>query len=195
MKNCFLALLFCATLALSCFAQKINPVSGGSRIETVKKQVFLIAENESVRLTLTTDGKHGKQFSGMTSVYLKIENLTDAPLSIQTSKFSAVDDEGRGYAGLEFSEAMKRFLDGKAGFLSSMSIALSGRHGKQQQEAAERSIIEDTRKVSLVSGEIPPKSFKDGAVYFEAPLKKKKYTLKILLGSLWAEPFIFSTEK
>jgi hypothetical protein len=185
-------------LATPTIAQRISAVSGGTRTETAphdKKQIRLIAESPSLKLTISTGGKFGKQFAGMTSIYLKIENISDKPLTITTSKFNAIDEEGRAYAGLEFQEAMKRYFDTHAGTFAAIGGAVAGPlSGPTMNKAAERKITEDMRRQSLESGDIPPHSFKDGAVFFEAP-KKKQYTLKISLADLWLEPFVFTTDK
>jgi hypothetical protein len=60
--------------------------------------------------------------------------------------------------------------------------------------ALQARVPEEIRRESLESGDIPPHSFKEGIVFFDAP-KKQHYTLKITLTDLWPDPFIFSTEK
>jgi hypothetical protein len=191
-------LLLIIVLSITTLAQRVYPASGGTRQEPnpkEKDQIYLIAENEVLRLTIDGSKKNSIK-EPLLFIWLKVENLSDKPLSIDPSKFSCVDDTGRAYAGLGPKEAIKRIFDSRAGSQTALGIALSGpRSGPALAEAAERKVSQDMHKISLQPGEIPPRSFKEGAVYFEAPQKQKKLILNINFTGLWPEPIVFSTEK
>lgn len=170
-------------------AQNLRAVSGGTRTEPDpkdKKLLRLVAETESTRITLgRAIVKH--KTARMIPIYVKIENLTDKPLTLKTSTFSIVDDEGKGYYGLETQEAIKRFTD-------THGIATAVIAGPLMGPSIQAKMGEEIRRESLESGDIPPRSFKEGIVWFDAP-KRQHYTLKVTLGELWREPFVFSTKK
>lgn len=147
----------------------------------------MIAETPSYRLTVgRSEMKH--KTARMIGIFLKIENLSkDSRISFKTSDFSMIDDKGEGYSGLETDQAIKRFQDTHA-------IALAVLTGPFADKAVQQKMGEEIRRMSLDSGDVMPGSFKQGIIFFEAP-KKQHYTLKIKLGDLWPEPFVFSTEK
>jgi hypothetical protein len=187
-------------LGLACVsiqAQKLYPISGGTGTEPDpkdKKIILLVAENEGLKLTLGRSEKY-KPKSGLMALWLKIENRTDKPLSVDPAKFNYVDDEGRGYSGFAPKDAIKKALDSSAGKRSALGMVLAGPlAGPAMMEAAERKVTEDVNREAIQPGEIPAHSFKDGIIFFEAP-KKKQTTIKVALTDLWPEPFIFSTEK
>lgn len=68
----------------------------------------MVAEKSEYKLTVGRSLMKHKS-ARMIGLYVKIENLTDAPPTFKTSKFSMIDDEGKGYYGLETEEAIKRF--------------------------------------------------------------------------------------
>ena len=49
-------------------------------------------------------------------------------------------------------------------------------------------------KTSLQPGSIPPHTFREGAIFFETSKKQPK-TLKVSLGNLWPETFLFEFKK
>lgn len=189
--------LIALVLVVPASGQVLYPISGGTRTERApkdKKKTRLIAESPSVRLT-TGEYRGSKVRSSLFVIYLKVENLSDTPLQVDPSTFSTVDDEGRGYAGLTPTEAIRRALDKSAGTRTAIGLVLAGPlAGPALQQAAERKVTETVNRECLQPGHIPPHSFKDGAVFFEAP-KQKRFTLKVSFGSLWSEPFVFSTSK
>lgn len=191
------SLFLLSVLCGSIQAQELFPISGGTKTEPdpkSKKKIRLIAENANLRLTVG-EYRDSKVRSALFVIYLKVENLSDKPLTVDPSKFSTVDDTGRGYVGLAPTDAIKRALDKSAGTRTVIGIIMAGPlAGPAMQHAAERKVTEMVNRESLQPGEIPAHSFKDGGVFFEAP-KQKHFTLKINLGELWPEPFIFSTEK
>jgi len=190
------SLLLCLLLlVVPAFGQELFPISGGTRTEPDpkdKKLMRLLAENESYRITLGRPDHWRHKTAQIVAIYMKLENLSDKPISVQTSKFSAVDADGRAYSGLEAPEAIKRYFDTHSGAMTALGGALGA--GRSAREAAERKVSEDIRRESFPSGEIPPHSFKEGMVFFEAP-KENRFTMKIKLADLWPEFFIFSTTK
>ena len=186
------ALLFCIIpflLSTLAQAQDIRAISGGTRTEPDpkdKKLIRLVAEKPEYNLTLGRSLMKHKN-ARMIGIYVKVENLTDKPLTIKTSKFTMTDNEGKGYYGLETEEAIKRFND-------THGLATAIMVGPFMNPALQARMAEEIRRESLESGDIPPHSFKEGIVFFDAP-KKQHYTLKVTLTDLWPDPFTFSTEK
>ena len=183
-------LIWLLALAVVVCAQDIYPISGGGKTEqdpNNKKLIRFVAENERVRVIVGRSDKWKNKKARMIVIQVKVENLSDEPLNIHTSKFNAVDEQGRAYAGLETDEAIKRFNDTHA-------IAMNVFTGPLRHGAVQQRIAEDFRRAALSSGNIPPHSFKEGVVFFEAP-ERQHYTLKITLANLWPEAFVFSTEK
>lgn len=183
------ATLFILIMASAAFAQDLYPISGGIHTQPDpkdKKLIQMIAEKPEYKLTVGRSMFKHKS-AQMIGIYLKVENLTDKPLTIKTSKFSMTDDGGKGYYGLETDEATKRFVN-------THGIATAVMAGPRMNPAIQGRMAENIRRESLESGDIPPHSFKEGIVFFDAP-KQDHYTLKIILTDLWPDPFIFSTEK
>jgi hypothetical protein len=178
-------------------AQEIYAISGGNRVESDpknKKRALLIAENTELRLTVSVP-KQNKPFLGLLEIWAKVENLSDKVLTIDPTKYHAVDNEGRAYAGLAPKDAIQRALDRSAMMRTAMGNMIMGPlAGPSTTQAMERQATERVNREALASGEIPPHSFKEGIVYFEAP-KQKKFTLQITLTELWPTAFTFSTDK
>jgi len=200
MKQISMALIimfFICAPGVAAFSQEIYAVSGGTKSEPDqknKKKIRLIAENEKVRI-VTGEYRDSKVRSALFVIYLKVENLSNEPLTIDPSTFNAVDDAGRGYAGLAPTEAIKRALDRSAGTRTVVGMVFAGPlAGPALQQAAERNVSEKVNRECLQPGNLPGHSFKEGAVFFEAP-KQKHFTLKINFGDLWPESFTFGTEK
>ena len=183
---CRVILFSLSTLAQ---AQDVRAISGGTRTEPDpkdKKLICLVAEKPDYTLTLGRSLMKHKN-ARMIGIYVKVENLTDKPLTIKTSKFSMTNDEGKGYYGLETEEAIKRYTN-------THGLATAILAGPLMNPALQARVAEEIRRESLESGDIPPHSFKEGIVFFDAP-KKQHYTLKVILTDLWPDPFIFSTDK
>jgi hypothetical protein len=177
-------------LVVVTYAQDILVIAGGSRTQPDpkdRKLIQAIAENDSLRLTLGKSHLWKHKRARIIGVYLKVENLSDSQLGIRTDQFSATDASGRGYAGLETEEAIKRFND-------THGLAIAVLAGPLLAPMAQAKTAEAIRRGALQSGIIPAHSFKEGMIFFEAP-KEQRYTMNIMLGSLWPEPFVISTEK
>lgn len=57
-------------------------------------------------------------------------------------------------------------------------------------ETVEKMIRHNLEKPALRPGSVPPRSFKEGVVYVEAPqIKKGKVTLNLV--GLWPDPIVF----
>ena len=158
------------------------PDTGGSRIQADpnnKKLIQLVAENNRLRLTLSARKGFNRRFP-VIAIFLKIENLSDQPIVFDPSKYSVVNEEGRAGAGLRPDDAVKRVLDSTVLYLGSPT----------RDSPVERKISSDINRDSLQPGEIPPRSFKEGMVFFESPSKRSK-TFRLTLGDLWPESFVY----
>ncbi len=170
-------------------AQDIRALSGGTGIATDpkdKKLIRLVAEDETKKLTLGRSLMKHKT-ARMIGIYLKVENRSDVPLRVEPSKFSMIDNEGQAFNGLDTQEAINRFNNSR-GLTTAILV------GPLMNPALQGATAEAIRRESLATGDIPPHSFKEGIIFFDAP-KRQRYTVKVTLTDLWPQPFVFSTEK
>lgn len=192
-----LTLVWLLILPAVSVAQEIYAVSGGTRIDLDpknKKRILLIAENTDVRLTVAMP-KQNKPVLGLFEIWAKVENLSDKPVAIDPKKYHAVDVDGRAYSGVAPNDAIERMLDRTAMMRTAMgNIIMGPLAGPSTTQATERQARERVNREALATGDIPPHSFKEGIVYFEAP-KQKNFTLQITFTDLWPSAFTFSTEK
>jgi hypothetical protein len=129
-------------------------------------------------------------------LWLRIDNLSDNPLKLDVSKFSSSDDTGRMYKPLGPDEAFKHIMSGvndTEPTLASKTLNKISK-GKAGNKTTVQQIKEDINRYGLQNDMIPPRSTKEGLLYFEAP-QKKKFTINVTLGDLWSKPFTFSTSK
>lgn len=129
-------------------------------------------------------------------LWLKVENESDNPLKLDISKFVTTDDTGKTYTPLTADEAFNRIISGvETPEPTIASKTLKGiSFGKAGNKVTAEQIKEDVARYALLSGTLPPRSVKDGLIYFDPP-KKKKFMLSVKLGDLWTRPFDFSTSK
>lgn len=196
-RQILLTLAWLLLLPPVCVAQEIYAVSGGTRTDIDpknKKRILLIAENDQLRLTVGV-AKQDKRVLGLLEIWAKVENLSDKPITIDPTKYNAVDGDGRGYAGITPNDAIQRMLDRTAAMRTAMgNIIMGPLAGPSNTQAQERQARERVNREALAPGDIPPHSFKDGIVWFEAP-KQKTFTLLITFAGLSPSAFTFSTEK
>lgn len=132
----------------------------------------------------------------MVVLWLRIENESDNPIKLDISKFSSMDDTGKTYTPLSAQEAFDRIIAGVASLdpvlatkaLNKISL------GKAGNKVTAEQIKDDVARYALQSEPIPPRSVKDGLIYFDPP-QKKKFTINVTLGDLWSRPFMFSTTR
>jgi hypothetical protein len=129
-------------------------------------------------------------------LWLRIENLSDNPLKLDVSKFSSSDDTGRMYKPLGPDEAYKHIMSGVDDTEPTLALKTLNKisKGKAGNKTTVQQIKEDINRYGLQNDTIPPRSVKEGLLYFEAP-QKKKFTINVTLGDLWSKPFTFSTSK
>ena len=131
----------------------------------------------------------------MVVLFLRIENLSQHAISLNTATFTSVDDDGRTYSLIAPDEAFNRIMAGAGGPTALASKALHGISlGKAGTKPTEEQLRKDTLRYSLQSGQIPSHDIREGLIYFEGPMKKK-FTVNIRLGELWSKPFPFSNSK
>jgi len=113
---------------------------------------------------------------------------------VNVAKFTSTDDAGRAYSILTIDEVFNRII-AETGGSAIVSKALRGVSlGRAGNKPTEEQFKEDMVRYSLQSGRIPPRSIKEGLIYFEGP-QRKKFILNVGLGDLWSMPFIFSNVK
>jgi hypothetical protein len=126
--------------------------------------------------------------------WLRIQNVSQNALEVNTAKFTITDDEGKTYPALAPDEAFKRMMadasEDSLGTKTLRSISL-GRVGNKRTE---EDVKDDMVRYSLHSGQIAAGSVAEGLIYFEGP-RRKKFTVTTNLGDIWSKPLVFSTEK
>jgi hypothetical protein len=129
-------------------------------------------------------------------LWMRIENLSQQPLELNTAKFVTTDNEGHTYTPLTPDDVYRRIIADTGGdeptlaskTIKGVSLGRAGNKVTQDQ------LREDFQRYSLLSGTLSAHSSKDGLIYFEAP-KKKKFSVDVVLSGLWTKPFTFSTSK
>jgi hypothetical protein len=115
-------------------------------------------------------------------------------MKLDTSKFTSTDDQGRMYLVLPPDEAANQILadgsNGSIGTKTLRSISL----GRAGNKPTDEQLRDDIQRYSLHTGEVPAGATREGLIYFERP-SQKKFTLSVVLGDLWSQPLLFSTEK
>lgn len=178
--------------------QSLYPLRGGTRFEPGsinKNRLVLVAENSEMRITIDSSDKFKPKRGDVWVFWMKIENLTGRSITFDPTKYHATDDEGRGLAGLDSNVAIKRFEDSIAGTMNSVGLIMAGPlMGPSMTNASERGSFQRLNQMSFRSGDIPPKSFKDGLVYFEKSKVKTK-EVKVFLTGIWTDPIILTSEE
>lgn len=129
------------------------------------------------------------------AIWIRIEDLSEAALQIEPTKFNAVDGEGRAYGGLDPKDALQRIFDETAVARAALGNIIAGPiTGPTIKKAKEGESSAEFYKTSLQPGSIPPHTFREGAIFFETSKKQPK-TLKVSLGNLWPETFLFEFKK
>src|SRR6185503_20766067 len=148
MKRNF-SLVICLLLLVAITqAQDIRAVSGGTGTATDpkdKKLIRLVAEDETKKLTLGRSLMKHKT-ARMIGIYLKIENRSDVPFTVEPSKFSMIDNEGQAFDGLDTQEAINRFNN-------SRGLATAILVGPLMNPALQGATAEAIRRESLQSGD------------------------------------------
>jgi hypothetical protein len=129
-------------------------------------------------------------------LWLRIENLSQDPLELNTASFTSMGDDGTTFSPLDPEDVFHRVVEsiGSSDPTIASKTIKGVSLGRAGNKVTEEQLDEDFQRYSLVSGTIPPRSTRDGLVYFQTP-KKKKFTIDIGLGKLWSKPFTFSTTK
>jgi hypothetical protein len=131
----------------------------------------------------------------MVVLWVRIENLSQNTMELNTAKFSCTGEDGRRYSLLSPDEAFNRIMaqaDDKTIILSNTLHGISlGRAGTRPTE---EQLKQDTLRYSLQSGQIPAHDVREGLLYFDGP-PQKKFVIAVQLGDLWSKPFAFTNTK
>ncbi|HEY2380427.1 MAG TPA: hypothetical protein VGK48_04525 [Terriglobia bacterium] len=196
---------FVVATSISTVAQEtvypIPPNSDPPALLTEDHYAFVVERSFEYKLTFGYPSMDKAWFipgtkTRLVVLWLKVENESDNPLKLDVSKFISTDDTGKTYTPLTADEAFNRIMAGVATTEPTIaSKTLKGiSFGKAGNKVTAEQIKEDVARYALLSGTLPPRSVKDGLIYFDPP-KKKKFMLTVNLGDLWARPFVFSTSK
>jgi hypothetical protein len=166
---------------------------------TADRSAFVVEKSFQYRLTLgfPTDDQAAilpDTRSPIVLLWLKIQNVSDRPIEVNTAKFTSTDEQGRVYSALAPDEASNRIVAGASGGSLGTKTLRGISLGRVANKPTEDQLKEDILRYSLASGEIPPRTAREGLIYFEEP-ERKKFNVSIVLGDLWSKPLVFSTEK
>jgi hypothetical protein len=203
MKRCLLLIFWLIVAGLPLLAQEkvypIRDIKDLSVVLTNDRSGFVVEKAFQHKLTLQFPDDDALSFfpdtkARLVMLWMRLQSVSQRPFSVDPSKFVATDEEGRTYTALPADEAVNRIMDSVS--VASMSSKALRRLslGKAGKPLTVDQIRADLIRYSIQPGEMAPGSVMEGMIYFEQPAQKK-FTLKVLLGDLWAKPLTFSTEK
>src|SRR5262249_28304655 len=123
-------------------------------------------------------------------LWMRLQNVSQGSLSVDTSKFVATDDKGKTYTALPAAQAVDRIMEGVSGSSVSTKALQRLSLGRAGKPLTAEQVRADLIRYSVDSGSMTVGSVKEGMIYFEQPAQKK-FTLKIVLGELWSKPLTF----
>jgi hypothetical protein len=205
MKQRFFIIVFALATSVCAFAQEtVYPVPAKTTpppLMTEDHFGFVVERTFEYKLTFGFPSMDKAWFipgtrTRMVVLWLRVENESDNPLKIDISKFTSTDDAGKTATPLAPEEAFNRIISGVNTTEPVLATkALKGISlGKAGNKVTVEQIKEDVARYALQSDTIPPRSVKDGLIYFDPP-QKKKFTIDVTLGNLWSKPFTFSTTR
>ena len=201
----FIAIIFSLATTICGFAQEtVYPVPAKTTplpLMTEDHFGFVVEKTFEYKLTFGFPSMDKAWFipgtkTRLVVLWLRVENQSDNPLKIDISKFTSTDDAGKTFSPLTPDEAFNRIIAGVNTTEPVLATkALKGISlGKAGNKVTVEQIKEDVARYALLSETIPPRSAKDGLIYFDPP-QKKKFTIDVTLGYLWSKPFTFSSTK
>jgi len=128
-------------------------------------------------------------------LWVRIENLSQNLMEVNTAKFTCTGDDGRTYSLLSPDEAFNQIMaraEDKTIILTNTLHGIS--LGRAGTKPTEEQLKQDTVRYSLQSGQIPAHDIREGLIYFEGP-PQKKFVITVHLRDLWSKPFSFSNVK
>ena len=201
-RKLLLFLLWLVVIALPVLGQeKLYPIRGNQNIPVIftpDRSAVVVEKAFQHRLTVghSTDDRASvaDTRAPIITLWLRVQNVSQRPMRVDITKFTSTDEQGRMYSALSVEEAAKRILaddsDGSIGSRTLRGISL----GKAGNRPTDEQVKDDIVRYSLHSGDIAAGATKEGLIYFERP-PQKKFTLRVVLGDLWSQPLLFSTEK
>ena len=144
-------------------------------------------ETTVAKITISTK-KVGSYETGcaaaLCKVYVRIENVTEAPLDPDLSKAYLRTDGGKSLRSMTADEGTRALAEaltsGKLGF----AAGIFGVHDPQQ---VERQFGGRYSKQWLAPGPIPEKSYREGILFFEGSGKAKPSGLRLFIPGVFAE--------
>ena len=198
-----MAVCWMVTASVPLLAQdRLYPATGRPDIPTLLTEdhsSFVAEKTFEYKLTLGFPTSDRSEFLPSTRarivmLWLRIENLSPHPVEVNVAKFTSTDDAGPAYSVLTIDEVFNRII-AETGGSAIVSKTLRGVSlGRAGNKPTQEQFKEDMVRYSLQSGRIPPRSVKEGLIYFDG-LQRKKFILNVGLGDLWSRPFVFSNAK
>ena len=181
---------------------KLYPVRGNKNVPVIltsDRSAFVIERAFQHKLTLGFPPDDRAAYfpetrTQLVVLWLRIQNVSRGPLGLDVTKFTGADDQGGMYAALSPEEALNRILAGVSGGSIGAKALRGISLGRAANQRTEDDVRDDILRYSLHSSEIPAGSSREGFIYFEAP-RRNKFTFNVVLGDLWSQPLLFSTQK
>jgi hypothetical protein len=209
-RRIFLPTLWTLFTALPVLAQQpLYPVQTGVSLGSVRVEASPYQDNRysyvaekgiEYKLTLGFPRDDQADFiqdtgANVAVLWLRIENLSNYPIAVDATKFTATDKNGHAYPRLEPGEAFDRIIEEKGRTLKALN---KGIRSVTLGKAAGQSTVDEARdeavRFALQNGPVPAQGTVQGLIYFESP-DTKTFTLNIGLGNLWPKPFGFTNVK
>jgi len=200
MKLTVVASLLTILAAVPLSAQdRLYPVTGTKGfpvVLTTDRSAFVVEKAFQHKLTLgypTDDRFRPDAATPLILLWLRVQNLSPRPAELSIAKFTSTDEEGRRYPVLTLEDVTNRLLAGGGESLGTKTLR-SLSLGRVGGKPSEDQLKADIQRYSLQSSEIPAGGVKEGLIYFEKP-PRKNYTVNVILGDLWSQPFTFSNTR
>jgi hypothetical protein len=195
------AIFLMCLLTLPALSQdKLYPVTNRNAVVVLNadRSSFVVERSFSHKLSLgfPTENKVFLPDSEppMVMLWMRIQNVSERRLPLNTAKFTITDDQGRTYPALSMDEATRRIVAAFSDATNSAKALRSLSGGRFANKPTEEQFKADIPRYSLQPTEISPGSAKEGLIYFDRPAAKN-FTVSVSLGDLWSQPFVFSTQK
>ena len=203
MSRRFVVLIWMILISLPLAGQqRLYPVTAGRNIPAVlapDRSGLVVDKAFRFKATLGFPTEDSTVFipdtdAPVVMLWLKIQNISDRPIDVTTSKFMSTDDQGQTYSALSLEDATERIVDGfsraTSGSRTLKTLSLGHVANIPNEDEFRASVL----RWSFQPGQVLTGILKQGWIYFARP-PRKKFTVTVTLGDLSSQPLTFSTEK
>jgi len=182
--------------------EKLYPVRDNKEapvLVTSDRSAFVVERTFQYKITIGFPSDDNLAFVPDTNaqlvvLWLRIQNLSQRPVSVSTDKFTSTDEKNKVYPALTPEDAANRIVGGASGGSIGTRALRNISLGKAAARPTDEQLKEDVLRYSLQATQIPPGSVREGLIFFEAP-PQKKFNVNVVLGDLSSRPLPFSTSK